>query len=141
MIEKRGFNMNDTLCFKSPYKINCKLQIGYKQIYKSLLNDKNDYSMITKFNEIAGLYFFVSNNCDLLYIGQSSNLSERIKQHFQDNDSGGLRYKLQNQPELLEEINDSTLYVFPYKGSEGERSKAEESFVKLYQPKINEKLK
>lgn len=133
--------MNDTLCFKSPYKITCQLQIGYKQIYKAS-NNKNNFLYIKCFEKTNGLYFFVSCQGEMLYVGKSNSqrLCSRVSQHFKDNDTGGLRYKLRGNRDLLEELNNSVLYIFPHSNQE-EVSKAEEALIKLYQPKLNNYLK
>lgn len=56
----------------------------------------------------------MSNN-KVIYVGcvKERILIKRIKQHFEGNDTGGLRYKLRDSLDLLDLLDQSTLYYLP----------------------------
>ena len=102
----------------------------------------NNYSMIDskisgRFDKLSGLYAFVNDNGEIIYIGESHDrpLSCRIKQHFRSKDTGGLRYRLSH--EGIMELERSTLYVCPLKLGKNEIQTIERELITTYAPKFN----
>lgn len=94
-------------------------RIEYKDIYNEVEN--NDYKALSVVRGKTGVYLFLSEDKkEVLYVGEAhkQTLEERIKQHFKDKDSGGLRNKLEGQGNELEKLNQSILYCFVVKSED-----------------------
>ena len=85
----------------------------YNEIY--IINNRNNYEKLKEYNQDYGVYAFISNRGMPLYVGKADvqNLCDRVSQHFGDNDSGGIRYKLKSKKKSLDELNNSTVYIIP----------------------------
>ena len=88
----------------------------YNEIRTESEIENNDFGLLEKNDELKrkGIYLFVSNS-KVIYVGcvKERILIKRIKQHFEDNDTGGLRYKLRDSLDLLDLLGQSTLYYLP----------------------------
>lgn len=79
--------------------------------YNDHYNDKKKTQLKNPVLKKEGLYLFVNDDGEIIYVGSSHDreLMERVRQHFNDGDTGGLRKKL--SPEQLHELEHSTLYA------------------------------
>lgn len=113
----------------------CKV-CDYKECYQREMN--NNYTKLQKHKDInkSGLYMFIKKN-EILYIGQSTNFLNRLRQHFLDKDTGGLRYKLQTKNISLVDLENSTLYICPRKIDSKELLYEESLLIGYFKPKYN----
>ena len=84
--------------------------IEYECIYN--VKSNNNYLYLKPYEKQHGVYMFVARDMkSVLYVGKADiqTLSQRIKQHFNDKDTGGLRTKLKGIQ--INKLNDSILYV------------------------------
>ncbi len=93
----------------------CKYSDCYRK--KSINNYMLINTKIKEKNYKNGVYFFKLND-KYLYVGEShtDRLSERIKQHFCQGDTGGLRQKLNGNIEEMDMLEKSVLYCYFHKG-------------------------
>lgn len=87
------------------------VKVEYSDIFRK--GHKNDYSKIKDVKEHCGVYVFENKN-KVIYVGQASGrcLYERLKQHFTDRDTGGLRYKLYRANNTCRELENSSLTIY-----------------------------
>jgi DNA polymerase-3 subunit epsilon len=65
--------------------INCGKASLMKNTKLSKLNPKLDISKIDRIPDVPGIYYFYNENDDLIYIGKSRNLQQRISTHLSNN--------------------------------------------------------
>lgn len=123
------------------YCIPSNKSVFYSEIYHKKANNKNDYSLIENDACLPGIYFFVESE-QVIYVGEAHDrcLLERVKQHFKDGDTGGLRRKLTDAGEvsLLSRLEKSELFLFPMQeATKREILFAEKYLIGLYRPIIN----
>ena len=73
------------LLLKKDMEINKGKQAIIKNTRNSKLNPKLDLEKITDIPEEAGIYYFYNEAGDLIYIGKSRNLLQRINTHLSNN--------------------------------------------------------
>lgn len=66
-------------------EVNGSKEALMKNTKVSKLNPKLDISKIDKIPEEPGVYYFYNENSDLIYIGKSRNLSQRVSTHLSNN--------------------------------------------------------
>ena len=85
-----------------------------------------------------GLYlFYDDNNKEYLYVGSVTerSIAERVKQHFNLNDSGGILIGLKK--DKIEKMQSSSLYVCAIKGSKRDILFAEALVIGATKPSFN----
>lgn len=73
------------ILIKQDRKINGSKSLLLKNTMVSKLNPKLDITKIEKIPDEPGIYYFYNENCDLIYIGKSRNLQQRISTHLSNN--------------------------------------------------------
>jgi diaminopimelate decarboxylase len=123
-------NNEDTLLGHQIFTRIC----SYSDIYRS--DKRNDYSVINKKADQKGLYAFVDNNDNVLYIGvaYNRNICDRVVQHFRK-DSGGLRKKLTKKD--LKILEESNLYISKIDEIKQNLLYEEAFLIGLYRPRFN----
>lgn len=133
--------MINLLSFSKYVKFESKLGIEYKKMFRVRKDGRNDFKPLKIFENAMGIYYFVTCDGVVLYVGEShkQGLHKRIAQHFVDTGTGGLRYKLKrkNRTDLLRKLENSILYVFPIEFKPVDVQKLEKILIKLYDPVIN----
>ena len=124
-----------------PFERVCRYSECYKEGPK-----RNDYNKMDAklFGNDKGLYSFVDDNGEILYIGVAydRDLKERVVQHFRRKDTGGLLFKLDGNDSYIEMLKNSTLYIYKYLQNNNKNLKRELLFIEayligLYKPKLN----
>lgn len=78
-------------------KLNFKYVINVSSIVKS--NKSNDLTLLNNYSNKKGIFVFAENN-EIIYVGTSKNLKDRIAQCIRDeNDTGSIK--------AVENLNDS----------------------------------
>ena len=136
--------MINLLSFSEYVKFDSKLGIQYKKMFRVKNDRRNDFRPLEIFKNTMGIYYFVSCDGTVLYIGESheQGLYDRIAQHFSDDDTGGLRYKLikNERKDLLDDLENSVLYVFPLGQDKDFVTNLEKRLINLYNPRMNGKV-
>lgn len=133
--------MINLLSFSEYVKFESKLGIEYKKMFRVRNDGRNDFEPLRIFENAMGIYYFVTCDGVVLYVGEShkQGLYERIAQHFLDTDTGGLRNKIieNDRQDLLAQLEDSILYVFPLTINSDDVQKLEKILIDLYDPVMN----
>lgn len=122
------------------YNIPISKVIKYKQMY--LQPNSNNYSALEDFKKCYGIYFFVNESGEVIYVGEAHSqvLKDRIIQHFNES-SGGLRSNLRNNQFALNELYESTVFVFVINSDDRTRCRdirfAESYYIGRYRLKYN----
>ena len=126
---------------KTDYQWNQNIS-DFSEVYKTESN--NDFSILKPLEDKIGIYFFLKNNNEILYIGYTINqdLRIRIRQHLKEKDSGGrfrINYMSKNNvtfekfKELI--INDIKILSISIKKEDIEIS--ESDLIEYFKPKYN----
>ncbi len=97
----------------------------------SKLNPKLDLSKVEKIPEEPGIYYFYNEKGDLIYIGKSRNLQQRISTHLSNNTSGRSMEMRDLIADIDWEITGSELIAFLKESSE----------IKINKPVYNRALR
>lgn len=116
--------------------------IKYSDIYK--FPSRNNYEELQEFKKENGAYLFIEDNTNtVLYVGEAATqpLYVRVKQHFVNSDTGGLRYKLRKNKNSLKRLNESKLYIIPLSGGDKREILFFEYYlISKFQPAFNFKV-
>lgn len=73
------------ILIEKDHEVNGARSVLLKNTRLSKLNPKLDTNKIDKIPEESGIYYFYNENFDLIYIGKSRNLHQRISTHLSNN--------------------------------------------------------
>lgn len=113
---------------KDPNNLKTFLQ---EDIQPKSLHPGLDIQVIDDLPKATGVYKFYSAEKDLIYIGKSRNIQNRVKQHLKNNSS-------KKAIRMREEIAD---IQFELTGSEAIALLKESNLIKKYQPRFNRALR
>ena len=115
------------------------------------LNKFNDARACIPYLNVSGVYAFIYNN-EVIYVGQSKNVGDRIKHHYSTDvcirkiekemlkDTKGIyrearEFRINFYKFLKENINDINFIVLPVEI--GKLNQEEELYINKYKPKYN----
>ncbi|MGL4949403.1 MAG: hypothetical protein ACRC5M_03390 [Anaeroplasmataceae bacterium] len=106
LMKSRGYCGSKLTTYQSTW-------IDYKTVSNSQMHQKFKYYFNNAY-KCHGIYIFADKNThQIFYVGETHSqvLGQRLRQHFNPKDTGGLKYIYANHPNYINRINNSEILI------------------------------